>query len=201
MPVGIDTEIFVPPTLPAPARTILFLGRLDTVKRPELFLEALAILMRRGVPFRAEVCGSPTDPQSPNAQRYAELAAPLVSQGILTLSLGVPHTKTPELYRAYAIYVNLTASGSFDKTIGEAMASGSTVVVANEALRNVVPDEFIVGDSAESVAQALDKACSMKEEERRVFGEKARAYILQEHSLPLLIRRLQAILGNKPSMQ
>ena len=201
MPVGIDTKLFVPPPSPPSKDSILFLGRLDPIKRPEIFLQALALLADKGISCIANLYGTPTDPEASHAHKLAEYAAPLVSRGLLKLSTGVPHSDTPKLYQTHAIYVNLTPSGSFDKTIGEAMASGCTVVAVNDAVRGVVPDGLMAGDSVASLAQALENALSLSDEERVVLGKKARAYILQEHSLPLLIRRLQAILGNKPSMQ
>ncbi len=198
MPMGIDTEIFIPPATVPLRNTILFLGRLDPVKKPDVFLKALATLSEKGTNFKADLYGSPTNPQAPYAREYTTLAAPLVAQDILTLHASVRHSETPQLYQTHAIYVNLTPSGSFDKTIGEAMASGCSVVLANEAVRGAVPEEFMAGDSAESVADALEKACAMSGSEREKLGKKMREYIVCEHSLALLVGRLLATLEPIP---
>ncbi len=122
---------------------------------------------------------------------------PLVESGALTLHAGVQNDRTPSIYNAHAIYVNLTPSGSFDKTIGEAMASGCVVVAGNEAMRGVTPDDLIVDPlSADSVAAGIEKALAFSAEQRTAFAESLREYVVREHSLVLLTRKLTAILHN-----
>jgi glycosyltransferase involved in cell wall biosynthesis len=106
----------------------------------------------------------------------------------------VVHGETPDIYRSHAVYVNLTPSGSFDKTIGEAMASGCISVVANEAVRGVIPDGYIVPpNSAEPVHRALRAAMALSEAARTEIAEQSRAYIVREHSLALLTEKLHGI--------
>lgn len=189
MPIGIDTEKFAPSGT-APGNSILFLGRLDPVKKPEVFIAALKELHDRGIAFHADLYGTPTYPKAPHAQPLAALAAPLISAGVLAAHPGVANEETPQIYASHAIYVNLTPSGSFDKTIGEAMASGCIAVVANDALKGVLPDELIVSESAESVAASLSWALARTPEERTQIAQAGRAYIEREHALPLLANRL-----------
>ena len=58
MPIGIDTELFVLPESSAPTHSILFLGRIDAVKKPIEFIEALKILSEKGVEFHADIYGT-----------------------------------------------------------------------------------------------------------------------------------------------
>src|SRR3989338_5428089 len=55
MPIGIDTNLFKPSAAPAPAGTILFLGRLDAVKKSDVFLHAMENLRRDGKIGRAHL--------------------------------------------------------------------------------------------------------------------------------------------------
>jgi len=152
MPIGIDTDFFTPPTERAPA-SILFLGRLDPVKRVELFIDALE---KVDTPFQADIYGSPTEGNEDYAAGVVRSATRVPE---LTMHPSVPHERTRELYRTHAIYVNLTPSGSFDKTIGEAMSSGCIVVAANEALRGILPDQLIVDpQKLESVVAGIRAA-------------------------------------------
>ena len=99
------------------------------------------------------------------------------------------------VYGAHQIYVNLTPSGSFDKTIGEAMACGCIVVVANDAVREVVPERcFIENDRVDSAARALEAALSIDDNVRNILVEKSREYIVRTHSLSLLLERLTPLL-------
>jgi len=197
MSIGIDTDFFIPPeSLPAP-HTVLFLGRLDPVKKVEVCIDAL-----RGIhtPFRADIYGSPTEPGSTYSKNIAEQVQSFVEKGTVTLHPGVSHERTRELYRSHAIYVNLTPSGSFDKTIGEAMASGCVVVCVNDAVRDVMRAELMAKDGdARDVARALEAALRLSPQERAAEMRTLRAYIEENHSLKELIGKLANELINSLS--
>ena len=191
MPIGIDTDRFAPPATPAPANTVLFLGRLDPVKKVEVFINALAELAQRGVAFRAESYGEPTVPGDPYAEVLKRTAKPLVDSGSFVFHRAVTHEETPAIYGAHAVYVNLTPSGSFDKTIGEAMACGCIVVCANGAVRGVVGEGLMTrDDDAHDVARALEHALGLSSAARAEEAVKLRAYIERNHSLSLLVGKL-----------
>ena len=194
MPVGIDTNVFKPAEIfPAP-HTLLFFGRLDEIKRPDLFLSALEILAHDGVAYEAHLYGDPT----PGNEVYAEeLKRRFAGLPQVTFHPGVSNEEAPAIYRTHAIYVNLTPSGSFDKTIAEAMASGCVVVTCNDAVEEVLPSRlFVVDVTDESVAQALAAALALSESGRAQIVDKQRRYIESEHSLTLLARRLFAVFGS-----
>ena len=193
MPIGIDTDFFKPSAVPAPAGTILFLGRLDAVKKPDMFLHAMGILRRDGISVHADVYGDPT----PGRESFArKLKSDFASFKRVSFHRAVRNDETPGIYNAHAIYVNLTPSGSFDKTIGEAMACGSVVVAANDAVRSAVPPACMVdSQSAESVAAGMRAAIALSEDKRRELAKKLRAYVVREHSLRLLAERMFGILA------
>ena len=192
MPIGVDTDFFTPPAAAPPAESVLFFGRLDSVKKVEVFIEALKEVRRA---FRAEIVGSPTEPDSPYAEEMRVLAQPLIEEGKLSMHPAVPYERTAELYRQHAIYVNLTPSGSFDKTIGEAMASGCLVVCVNHAVRGTLSEAlFVESITPEATAEALTGALALSDEERKELVLQSRTYVEREHSLRLLTRRLADIL-------
>ncbi len=195
MPIGIDTEFFSPGVEPPKPRSILFLGRLDPVKRVDVFVKALERLHEQGVEFTADIVGDPTDPKSNYAHDVRNAAATLALEGVIIMHPSVPNDRTRDLYRSHEIYVNLTPSGSFDKTIGEAMACGAVVVAQNEAVKAIVPHElFVRSDSTEDIVRALRSAFEQGENERRDLAQKERTYIVREHSLAHLLDRLQVVL-------
>jgi len=191
MPIGIDTTQFTLAAKPAPFDTVLFLGRLDPVKKPEIFLAAVDLLARRGITCHVDGYGDPTDPKAPHVTVLQELILPLEERGVLTWHPGVPHGETPAIYRAHGIYVNITPSGSFDKTIGEAMASGCVVVAANNAVRGIVPDELIVDpDSFQDVARGIEAALMLQPDEREEVVRRSVVFVERGHSLKALVDRL-----------
>jgi len=191
MPIGIDTSFFKLLRNSSGEGTILFLGRLDAVKHPDIFLEALGLLAKEGVTFRADIYGDPT----PGREAYAEeLRQRFSTAKGVTFHQSVHNNETPALYSSHAIYVNLTPSGSFDKTIGEAMASGCIVVAANDVLRDVLPKELMVdSDDSAAVARGIRAALTMGEGERVELAERSRAYVEQEHALALLAKKLLSL--------
>lgn len=192
MPIGIDTVRFSPKPDSVTA-SVLFLGRLDEVKKPDVFLDAMRVLQQEHPSVRAYVYGDPT----PGREAYAqELKARFSSLQNVSFRPGVRNDETPDVYAAHAVYVNLTPSGSFDKTIGEAMASGCVCVVANDVLRGVIPDALLVNpDDPTGVARGIRHALGLSSEERREAQTLQRAYIEKEHSLSLLASRLFGILA------
>ena len=194
MPIGIDTDAFKPAHTQPPPDSILVLGRLDPVKRVELFIAALEILRSRGVPFTADVYGEPTEGNLDYAHEVRNQASVLSLDGDVSFRGSITNEEAPAVYTSHSVYVNLTPSGSFDKTIGEAMASGCVVVTANDAVREVVPPELFVADSsAEAVARAIHAALALDSERRARVSTRLREHILVEHSLNRLMERLMMI--------
>lgn len=190
MPIGIDTQLFTPPQTPPDPKSVLFFGRLDRVKRPELFVEAVRELVKRSIAVQPLVCGSPTYQNDPFANALRSNAPKEI-----VFRESVVHQEAPILFASHSIYVNLTPSGSFDKTIGEALASGCVVISANENVRDVIhPDLFVDPLDQTHTTQALAQALALTPEERLRLSEVGRAYVEERHSLRLLADTLCKIL-------
>ncbi len=192
MPVGIDTSVFIPGTTSAPLQSILFFGRLDEVKHPGAFLQAIERLSGKGIKMEVDVIGDPTLGREAYANDLKKRFQHMLD---VSFEKAVPNEQAPALYRAHAIYVNLTPSGSFDKTIAEAAASGCIIVAANEVLHGIVPDALMVDPlSAEDVARGIEAALKLASNERAALSKNLRDYVIREHSLALLVHRLMPVL-------
>lgn len=194
MPVGIDTDMFKPSGA-IDRQSILSIGRLDPIKHNELLVKALEMIDSDGAEFHADIVGDPTEGHERYAHDLRNLAAPLALSGKLSMRGAMPHSETPRLFAAHDIYVNLTPSGSFDKTIIEALASGAIVVTRNEAVRHVVSDKLFVSKGTEdAVASALMHALGITEIDRAEITARGREYAIREHSLELLGQRIMPLL-------
>lgn len=195
MPIGIDTGVFKRATEAPPLYSMLFLGRIDGVKRPIEFVEALKRIIDDGFDLRADIYGDPTYPDDPYFAGFKTVLTPLQASGNAVLHHSVRNTETPVIYAAHSIYVNLTPSGSFDKTIGEAMACGCVVVVGNDALRGVIPDKLIVDpDDGDSIVTGMRAALSLLPGDREAVILASREYVERQHSLSLLTTKLVDVL-------
>ncbi|MEK7208984.1 MAG: glycosyltransferase family 4 protein [Patescibacteria group bacterium] len=158
MPVGIDTNIFKPiPSISRYPNSILFLARIAPIKRPDLLLEALKILDNHGIKFSASLYGGPL----PVDQQYFNLLKQKVaSYGMLDkvkFQPSIPNTQTPAIYNRHEIFVNLSSSGMYDKTIFEAMACGCLVLASNDNLRGQIDERLIITNGTS--AEVADKLC------------------------------------------
>jgi len=191
MPIGIDTNVFKPSDILPTSNSILFLGRIDEVKKPIMFVEALKNLVTGGLDFHTDIYGDPTYAESPYFAQFKSAVAPLAASGHVTLHPSIPNHETPSIYASHALYVNLTPSGSFDKTIGEAMACGCIAVVANAALADTLPSDLLVDPSSqESIERGIRSALEMDESTRGALADASRAYVEREHALSLLVSKL-----------
>ncbi len=190
MPIGVDTDIFVPDALPHAERSILFLGRIAPSKRPDILVEALGLLKERSIASTAVLCG-PTlrtdeDYKSSLIRRIQELHL----TGRVSIRDGVPHTATPTLYATHEVFVNLSGSGMYDKTLFEAAASGCIVVALSRDFEESIGRQFIPKDeSAHAVADTLQYALTMSLEEKTKAVYSFRA-LAEANSLTVLGSRL-----------
>jgi glycosyltransferase involved in cell wall biosynthesis len=193
MPIGIDVNQFSFTDTNTKDKKILFFGRMGVIKRPELFIKSLLELKKRNVSFHSTICGDADD--KVYWSRLKKLARPLVDGNFLTILPGITHDQAPTLFRGHGIYVNLTPSGSFDKTIGEAMSSGCIPVILNKALENVInPALFVNKDSIKDVADSMQYAVEMLQVDREKIRNEMRKYVKKNHSINLLVVRLVDIL-------
>jgi len=144
MPVGIDTDLFfLKKEIVREPHSILFLSRIAPVKRPDLLLEALMELKRRGINFKASFFGDPLPIDQKFYQTLKDKVKDNDMNDCVQFCKGIPNEQTVEIYNQHKIFVNLSTSGMYDKTIFEAMACGCLVLASNKNLRGLVNDRFI----------------------------------------------------------
>lgn len=189
MPLGIDTRTFKP-SPPMQTEALLILGRIDPIKRVDECIEAVKLLDTARA-LHVDVYGSPSEGNEAYAKRVHALSHSLVEKGIVAFHGPVAHAETPALYASHSIYINITPSGSFDKTIGEALACGCLVVTANNAVREIIPTTLFIEEFTRSaIAQTIEAARTIEPAERKKITESGRSYIEERHSLTRLMLEL-----------
>ncbi|MEK7650709.1 MAG: glycosyltransferase family 4 protein [Patescibacteria group bacterium] len=192
MPVGINTDFFTPDSsVIKKTSSILFLGRIAPVKKVEIFIDALNELQKLNVQFFATIAGEAL----PRDTEYERKIKNKVSEYELTDRVkfigSVTQEQARQLYREHELYVNLTAAGSMDKTIFEAMACGSIPLVVNPFFHNQLPESFVLPGDFTSIelADYLEKIFKKTEDK----SEDLSSVILQlvnKHDLGSLIKLL-----------
>jgi len=195
MPVGIDTELFKrKPEIGKIPNSILFLGRISPIKKPDLLIEALNLLNKEGVDFNALIVG---DPLPKDKKYYEDIQNKVKKYGLeekVVFMGAIKNSEAIDLYNKYEIFVNLTPSGSMDKTIFEAMACGSLVIVSNKSLIGKIDINFIsVEGNFNDLAIKLKNILDLSLKEKEVLGKGLKEYILKEHGLELLVDKINKI--------
>ncbi len=197
---GIDTMLF------SPAKTaqsssdnlnVLFLGRIAPVKNLDVLVRAIQ-LARQRIPVKLSVVGAPTLGRSAERGYYTgikKLVDDLGLAGLVNFHNPVANKDTPAIYRKHDLFVNLTVTGSFDKSTLEAMACGIPVLISNLAFRDILGPElsnqlmFKEGDHRD-LADKISQIAALSVEDREKLGGRLREIIVNQHDLGRLVIRL-----------
>jgi D-inositol-3-phosphate glycosyltransferase len=152
VPPGVDLDIFNPDVDRAASRQalgggriVLFVGRLQALKAPDVAVRALAALDELvpadGLPTRLVMVGGPSGPASDSAHPEAlrRLAAELGVADRIAFLAPRPQPELAALYRAADVVIVPSHSESFGLVALEAQACGTPVVASDVGgLRSIV---------------------------------------------------------------
>lgn len=197
---GVDTDLFHPPerTEDDHERTLISVGRLSAVKRLDELLEAVAILSREhGRDVALRIVGGPlTEADERHAQALPARARALGIERLVSFEGPVPYPDVAPRYRRGGVFVSLSETGSLDKAILEAIASGCVPVVRNDAFAAFAAshgvEELVPGPGAGGVARRLEHVLALPPERRVELRRKLREAVRAEHGLDHLIDAISA---------
>lgn len=194
MPAGIDTSIFV--TNPVPSRkkySICMVGRISPVKHVDMGIQAVKELIQSGVQVSLAVIG----PVPEKDKQYYEGLKKYVEQNSLGLFVSflpaVQYANLPAVFNEYQICLNLTDTGSFDKTIVEAAACGAIPLTTNSSMGGLLPDDCVVGENIESVKRGVK---NLLDDHVRLRLENDLEKFAKSQSLDSLLSKLLEEFGN-----
>lgn len=196
---GIDTEVFRPVEKVESSKTkILFLGRISPIKKIEMLIEAVSKLDNENIELN--IIGAPGEAEPEKDGLYYQK----LQEQVHELGLGekvnfvgkIPFQEISKQYQVSDIFVNLTPTGSLDKTTLEAMASGNAVLVCNQAYFDILSSELqddliFQEDNQKELEDKLKKLINLPINERRVLGERLRQTVIDQHDLQGLIKKIK----------
>ncbi len=193
MPVGIDTEMFKQDSsVKRVPNSVLSIGRISPSKKLEQFIEALDTVKKNGFDFTASIVGDALPEHESYYKSLKDKVNKLDLNSRIVFVAGVPNDKTPEVYSAHNIFVNLSKSGMLDKTIFEAMACGSIAISCNKDLIGKIDTEYSFReDDVDDLAAKISGVLGLEPEELKVRGEKLRKFVVENHSLATLASKLK----------
>ena len=140
---GVDLEVFRPDSqaaaraalgLPADAQVVLFAGRIQPLKAPDVLLRAVAVLLERQPALRSRlvvpVVGGPSGSGLEHPESLAELAVTLGLDDVVRFVPPVAQSQLAQWYAAATLVAVPSYNESFGLVAAEAGACGTPVVAA-----------------------------------------------------------------------
>ena len=140
---GVDLEVFRPDSqaaaraalgLPADAQVVLFAGRIQPLKAPDVLLRAIAVLLERQPALRSRlvvpVVGGPSGSGLEHPESLAELAVTLGLDDVVRFVPPVAQSQLAQWYAAATLVAVPSYNESFGLVAAEAGACGTPVVAA-----------------------------------------------------------------------
>jgi glycosyltransferase involved in cell wall biosynthesis len=206
---GIDTAQFAPhpQTSPLPTSeakwggdlgvgTLISVGRLNPIKRPDTLIDAVALLRGRGLEVHLRFIGDVTN------GAYLEVLRERVTQAGLdsAVEFAGPQRfdQIAAVYHTADVMVSASQTGSIDKVILEAMACGLPVITSNEAFYPVLKrwEGLLLTppDDPAALADRVAALMALPPADRAALGRDLRELVVQDYGLERMMDRLMAML-------
>ena len=193
---GIDTDLFKPdPNIKTHdgVLRILSVGRISPVKNYETLIKAGKIMHNQGRDFHITLVGEPALASDKSYEvKIKELIQGYGLTDKFTFLGKISHRNLPDIYRKHDAFVHLSRTGSLDKAVLEAMASGLSVLSCNDAARAFLPKELIFHDNDPVGLAEKIVAVSNKLEQGSL-----RDYVVKNHGLDRLIKKISDLMDTR----
>lgn len=188
---GIDTEFFRPLTekrfFYQEKAKLAMVGRISSVKRVLEAVQVTKILRDRGIGATLDIIGDAvTETDRAYMFRIKEwISDNGIEESVSWIGQLIPSDILPYLQQSDVV-INLTATGSFDKSALEAMSCGTLVASPNASFEGVLKPLglFVEGDSPADCAIAIERAMKDAKPDAPAI---LRDWVVLNHSLDTLI--------------
>ena len=191
MPAGVDTKIFrEDDSIKREQGSLLAFGRIAPVKRVEKTLDLVVTLLSQGLSVELSVVGDAL----PRDQVYVEELKKRASLGHIEAHThflrGVDFVHAPQMYQRHEVYLNFTESGSFDKTVIEALACGTKVLVSNTSMKDLLPRGSYTTNKMDDTVEELKALLVLDLEKEKAYKREAET-LVESQSLKVLMDMLK----------
>ncbi|MES2729053.1 MAG: glycosyltransferase family 4 protein [Pseudomonadota bacterium] len=158
---AIDTNIFDVPTNRTVRPEIVYVGRISERKRIILLIDVLNALRQitPEIPWSLKLVGpSLTSADAAYLVSVRKHIAALHLEGCVQIMGSMTSAGTAELYKTAAVHLNVSETGSMDKTVMEALACGCPVVTTNPAFYEAlssIPGMYSISSDPITLAEAI----------------------------------------------
>lgn len=172
---------------------LLFLGRITPVKELEVLIDALGEMKDEN--WVLDVVGGPIESSKEYASAVKKQAKDLGIDKKIVWHGSVANEKTVEFYQKADFFINLTRSGSFDKTTLEAMSCGCIALASNTVFFEVFPKDLHTQliykqSDAHQLKEKLHAILNLSGEDKEKISNTMREIIVKNHSVDSLAKKI-----------
>ncbi|MCX6703314.1 MAG: glycosyltransferase [Candidatus Zambryskibacteria bacterium] len=196
MPAGVDTGIFtIDPNVTREKNSLLCFGRIAPVKRIERAIDLTATLLAKGISVTLSVVGDALPRDAVYVEELKKRVMEAKIEPAVHFVRGVDFIRAPEAYQSHEVLLNFTDSGSFDKTVIEALACGAKVLVSNTSMKDILPQGSFTPGDIEDVQEKIKNLLSLNGVESAQYENMAKE-LVEKQSLKVLMDRLASYISN-----
>jgi len=190
---GIDMQLFTTRREEARGKNelrLLTVGRISSTKQIDVIISALGAIVRKNIDARLTIVGVPvTEGDQTYSAEIKNMVGRKRHSGKVHFIGAVTHNKLPAYYEDADVFINMSRTGSLDKSVLEALAVGIPVVTGNEAFCDLLSPLhlWISEGNPDAVAETI---LGSRQVDMRKISERVR----KEHSLTSLISNIVATL-------
>lgn len=191
---AIDTEAFAHLThIPQNELTLVTVGRISPAKRIDLFIRTIKELKTKGVTVRGVVVGGAgTHDQEKYEKEMHILVKELGIEDKIEWAGAVKHDEIQTYLARADIFLHLSETGSMDKAVLEAFASGVPVLSSSEAFEEVLrpKDLFLTQKTPDEIATFILENKASINEKRPQTDQYFRSVVARGHGLGTTISQI-----------
>ena len=103
----------------------------------------------------------------------------------------IANAKIPPYLQESDLFINLSDTGSLDKAVLEAMATGTLVLTSNEAFKEILPAELLTQkDNPKILAQNIKALINLSPEKKQQLEKQLRQEVVNNHNLDNLAKKI-----------
>lgn len=194
---GINTDLYKPSAEKKSDEKIfriLSVGRISPTKDYETLIKAMDFLVNKKKikDIKTEIIGAPGLLIQINYFESLKKMVVEMNLGEFVKFLGaLPPQEAVKYYQNADLFINLSGTGSIDKTVLEAMACGCLVLTSNEAFFDILDKDFLVEkNQPEKLAEKIKRVINLSDQDKKTITDKFREKVFKEHNLDSLALKI-----------
>jgi glycosyltransferase involved in cell wall biosynthesis len=196
MPAGTDTKFFREDNRSREKNSLLVFGRISPIKKIENAIDLVSYLLAKGITVKLSIIGDYLERDKDYVQFLKKRIQDSKISDYVKIEKGVRFTDSPLVYQRHEVFLNFTKSGSFDKTVIEALACGCKVLVTNTSMKNILPEGSYTKSEVQEAFVALQKLLYLQGFDLDKYKQSG-LKVVEDQSLNALINEIFLCINKK----